>query len=165
MSSPPVFLWDLFFSSFFVFCIVFIVLSVFFLCLVYPMLPVSLDCPLLIVPSVFSNTYLLTPKALNQLYSQMLIKDLQQNIAKSIFVLLFKEISNIITDEQSGLDKLMFMIWTVFVYFRLSTDIYDYRFIRNKLFQVISYDLFKNWKYFLSIFFVWKSWGGGDLWF
>jgi hypothetical protein len=144
MSSPPVFLWDLFFSSFFVFCIVFIVLSVFFLCLVYSMLPVSLDCPFLIVPSVFSNTYLLTPKALNQLYSQMLIKDLQQNIAKSIFVLLFKEISNIITDEQSGLDKLMFMIWTVFVYFRLSTDIYDYRFIRNKLFQVISYDLFKN---------------------
>jgi hypothetical protein len=26
--------------------------------LVYPMLPVSLDCPLLIVPMVFSNVYL-----------------------------------------------------------------------------------------------------------
>jgi hypothetical protein len=28
-----------------------------FLSLVYPMLPVSLDCPLLIAPSVFSNVY------------------------------------------------------------------------------------------------------------
>ena len=27
------------------------------LSLVYPMLPVSLDCPFLIVPSVFSNVY------------------------------------------------------------------------------------------------------------
>jgi hypothetical protein len=30
-----------------------------FLRLVYPMLPVSLDCPFLIVPSVFSNVYVL----------------------------------------------------------------------------------------------------------
>ena len=29
-----------------------------FLCLVYPMLPVSLDCPFLIASSVFSNVYL-----------------------------------------------------------------------------------------------------------
>ena len=28
-----------------------------FLCLVYPMLPVALDCPFLIAPSVFSNVY------------------------------------------------------------------------------------------------------------
>ena len=28
------------------------------LCLMYPMLPVSLDCPLLIASSVFSNVYL-----------------------------------------------------------------------------------------------------------
>ena len=28
-----------------------------FLCLVYPMLPVSADCPFLIAPSVFSNVY------------------------------------------------------------------------------------------------------------
>jgi hypothetical protein len=28
-----------------------------FVCLVYPMLPVSLDCPFLISPSVFSNVY------------------------------------------------------------------------------------------------------------
>jgi len=28
-----------------------------FLCLVYPMLPVSLDYPLLIAPSIFSNVY------------------------------------------------------------------------------------------------------------
>jgi hypothetical protein len=32
----------------------------FFLCLVYPMLPVSLDCPFLLVPSVFSNIYILS---------------------------------------------------------------------------------------------------------
>jgi hypothetical protein len=35
-------------------CYVF-VLFVFVLCLVYPMLPVSLDCLFLIAPSVFSN--------------------------------------------------------------------------------------------------------------
>jgi hypothetical protein len=29
-----------------------------FLCYAHPMLPVSLDCPLFIVPSVFSNVYL-----------------------------------------------------------------------------------------------------------
>ena len=33
-------------------------LFVFVLCLVYPMLPVSLDCPFSIVLSVFSNVYL-----------------------------------------------------------------------------------------------------------
>jgi len=38
------------------FCVVFF--CVFVLCLVYPMLPVSLDCPFLIAPSVFSNVYL-----------------------------------------------------------------------------------------------------------
>jgi hypothetical protein len=32
----------------------------FFLCLVYPMLPVSLDFPFLFVPSVFSNIYILS---------------------------------------------------------------------------------------------------------
>ena len=30
---------------------------IFVLCLVYPVLPVSLDCPFLISPSVFSNVY------------------------------------------------------------------------------------------------------------
>ena len=38
-----------FFSLFFVLFLFF----VFFLCLVYPLVPVSLDCPLLIAPSVF----------------------------------------------------------------------------------------------------------------
>ena len=43
-----------------VFCVVvcFYVLFVFVLCLVCPILPVSLDCPFLITPSVFSNDYL-----------------------------------------------------------------------------------------------------------
>jgi hypothetical protein len=38
-------------------CCVF-ALFIFVLCLVYTMLPVSLDCPVLIAPSVFSNVYL-----------------------------------------------------------------------------------------------------------
>ena len=33
------------------------VLCCVFLCFVYPMLPVSLDCPFSIAPSVFSNIY------------------------------------------------------------------------------------------------------------
>ena len=37
----------------------FLILCVFLVCLVYPMLPVYLDCPFLIVPSVFSNVYLI----------------------------------------------------------------------------------------------------------
>ena len=41
-----------------VFCVVFLVLFVFVLWLVYPMLPVSLDCELLIAASDFSNVYL-----------------------------------------------------------------------------------------------------------
>ena len=35
-----------------------VVLFVFVLCLVYPMLPVSLDCPFLVVPSGFAIVYL-----------------------------------------------------------------------------------------------------------
>ena len=48
-------------------CPTHIVLCFCFVCLrlVYPMLPVSLDCPFLIAPSVFSNVYL------NIIYSQM----------------------------------------------------------------------------------------------
>jgi hypothetical protein len=38
-----------------VFCVVFFVLFLFVVYLVYPMLPVSLDCQFLIAPSVFSN--------------------------------------------------------------------------------------------------------------
>ena len=41
-------------------CVVFLAgLFVFVLCHVYPMLPVSLDYPFMIAPSVFSNVYLL----------------------------------------------------------------------------------------------------------
>ena len=43
------------FLIFLVFCVVLFVLFVFVLCLVYPMLSVSLDFAFLIVPSVFSN--------------------------------------------------------------------------------------------------------------
>ena len=41
-----------------VFYVLFLVLLVFVLCLVYSMLPMSLDCPFLIVPSVFSITFI-----------------------------------------------------------------------------------------------------------
>ena len=40
------------------YCVVFFVLFVIVMCLVYPMLVVSLGCPFLITPSVFSNVYL-----------------------------------------------------------------------------------------------------------
>ena len=43
----------------FVFCVVLFPLFVFVLCLVYPMFPVSIDCLILIAPSVFSNVSLL----------------------------------------------------------------------------------------------------------
>ena len=42
-----------------IFCF-FFGLFVFVLCLVYSMLPVSLDCQFLIAPSIFSNIYLIT---------------------------------------------------------------------------------------------------------
>jgi hypothetical protein len=42
-----------------VFCVVLFVLFVIVLCLVFPMLPVSLDCPFMIASSVFSNVYLI----------------------------------------------------------------------------------------------------------
>ena len=45
-------------AIFLAFSVVFIVLFVFVLCLVYTMLPVSLDYPLVIAPWVFSYTYL-----------------------------------------------------------------------------------------------------------
>ena len=58
MGSPPVFggvrVAHLFFSFL---CVVFFVLSGIALCSVYPMLPVSLDCPFFINPSVFCNDY------------------------------------------------------------------------------------------------------------
>jgi hypothetical protein len=39
------------------YCVVSFVLSVIVLCLIYAMLPVSLDCTFFIAPSVFSNVY------------------------------------------------------------------------------------------------------------
>jgi hypothetical protein len=44
---------------FLVFCVVFFVLFAFVLCRVYPIMPVSLDCPFLIARSVFPNIYLI----------------------------------------------------------------------------------------------------------
>ena len=44
---------------FLVFCVVFFVLFAFVLCRVYPITPVSLDCPFLIARSVFPNVYLI----------------------------------------------------------------------------------------------------------
>ena len=53
----PWFFGDSVLLMFLVFCVVFFGLIVFLLCLVYPMLPVYLDCPFLICHSVFSNVY------------------------------------------------------------------------------------------------------------
>jgi hypothetical protein len=55
LGSPPVLVGSVL-LIFLVFCVEFL-FFVFVLCLVYPMLPVSLDCPFLITPSVFSNVY------------------------------------------------------------------------------------------------------------
>ena len=49
-------------------CCVFI-LSVFVLCPVWPMLPVSLDCPFFVVLLVFSNVYLFS---LNMVFYEIL---------------------------------------------------------------------------------------------
>jgi hypothetical protein len=56
MMLLPGFWWVPCCSIFLVFC--FFALFAFFLCLVCPMLPVSLDCPFLIAPLVFSHVYL-----------------------------------------------------------------------------------------------------------
>ena len=48
------------------FCVVFFVWCVFVQYLVYPMLPVSLDCPFFIAPSVFFNFYLAEKTQLSQ---------------------------------------------------------------------------------------------------
>jgi len=53
-----VFWWWCLLFTFVVFCVVFFTLFVFALFLVYSVLPVSLDCPVLIAPSVFSNVYI-----------------------------------------------------------------------------------------------------------
>ena len=57
LASPP-FLVGSVLLIFLIFCVVFLVLFVFVPCLLYTMFPVSLDSPLLIVPSVFSKVYL-----------------------------------------------------------------------------------------------------------
>ena len=59
---PPRFRVESAFLIFLVFCVVIFVLFVFILCLVYQMLPVSLNCLFLIFPSVFSNKSLKIPK-------------------------------------------------------------------------------------------------------
>jgi hypothetical protein len=68
LGSPPVFVIFLFYFllqgpcsssfKFSVFCCDFFILFVIVMCLVCPILLVSLDCPFLIGPSVFSNVYL-----------------------------------------------------------------------------------------------------------
>jgi sterol desaturase/sphingolipid hydroxylase (fatty acid hydroxylase superfamily) len=52
---PPVVCRGAPFALFILFC----VFLLFFLCLVYPMLPISLDCPFVIASSVFSNVFII----------------------------------------------------------------------------------------------------------
>ena len=66
LDSPPAFWWGTCFAHRFSFLCCVFVLPVLVLCLVYPMLPVSLDCPFLIAPSVFSNiVYPMLPVSLD----------------------------------------------------------------------------------------------------
>ena len=61
LSSLPIFSWwNLSFSAFLFLSVVLFALLISFLCLVYPGLPVFLDCPFWITPSVFSSVYLLS---------------------------------------------------------------------------------------------------------
>ena len=55
--TPGFFLVGPVLHIFLVLGVVCLVLFVFVLCLVYPLYPVSLDCPFLLAPSVFSNVY------------------------------------------------------------------------------------------------------------
>ena len=56
------------------------------LCLVFPLLPVSLDCPFLIVPSVFFNIYLLSTFVLCLVYQMVhVFLDYPFVIAASVF--------------------------------------------------------------------------------
>jgi len=59
LDSLQVFGWARVAHIFSFLCYAFLLLFLFVLYLVYPMLPVSLDCPFLIAPSGFSNVYLL----------------------------------------------------------------------------------------------------------
>ena len=59
LGSPP-FLVGSMLLIFLVFCVLFFVLFVFDLCFLYPILLVSLDCPFLNFPSVFSNVYFIS---------------------------------------------------------------------------------------------------------
>ena len=52
--------------------------------IVYPMLPVSLDCPFLIAPSVFSNAYLLNTRTILILDSEVI--ELSMNTQEGIIL-------------------------------------------------------------------------------
>jgi len=59
---------------FLIFCVVFFVLFVFVMCLMYPMLSVSLDCSFLSAPSDFSTVYLYLGKlVLSQLVKEIFL--------------------------------------------------------------------------------------------
>jgi hypothetical protein len=55
---PMGFWWGFVLLTFVVFCVEIFALVVFVLWSVCPMLPISIECPLSIVPSVFSNVYI-----------------------------------------------------------------------------------------------------------
>ena len=59
LDSPQLLVRSVFLKVLVFSLVLFFVLLVFVSCLVYPMLPVSLDCLFLIAPSVFFNIYLM----------------------------------------------------------------------------------------------------------
>ena len=94
---------------FLVFCFVlsFCALFVFVECLVYPILPVSLDWPFLIAPSVFSNVYLIRIKSCFWTQKYVSPGDLSpfNNIAPITFV---KAISTVVRNVPM---KLKIKLW------------------------------------------------------
>ena len=104
-------------------CPTHIVLCFCFACLrlVYPMLPISLDCPFFIVPSVFSNVYLQLPKGCqtlkphihpgsheNQLFRPIFINT--SGVMVSVFALVPKIVSSSPGRINQRLYKIVFIV-------------------------------------------------------
>ena len=64
----------MFFVCLFVFVFV-VALFVFVMCIVSHMLPVSLNCPFMIAPPVFSNVFLIAPSVFSNVYLLLLLNN------------------------------------------------------------------------------------------
>ena len=87
-----------------------LILFVFVLCLVYQMMPVSLVCPFLIAPSVFSNVYLVKIYSLSLKYCLIALKRL------SIYMIIYLFSLDVSTDNGSLCNSLMLFRLTCLMY-------------------------------------------------